>query len=83
MGSGRNSKSIKLLWLSLLPPRMMKIHPKLNALECSQHFSHYKSMGFSRRSRAANSADPGPILLNRLTPGSIKLQQYQVSTEFH
>ena len=30
---------------------------KMKALECSQDFSHYKSMGlFSRRSRAANSA---------------------------
>ena len=29
----------------LLPVRMKKIHPKMMALEWSQHFSHYKSMG--------------------------------------
>ena len=44
---------------------MMKIHPKMKALECSHRFSHYQSMGiFSRRSKAANSAVPGWILLN-------------------
>ena len=36
---------------------------KMSALECS-HFSNYKSGNFSRHSRAANSADPGPILPN-------------------
>ena len=48
MGFGRNSNSFKLLWLSLLPAQMkgymLKIHSKMKALECSQHFSHYKSM---------------------------------------
>ena len=44
MGFGRNSNSFKLLWLSLLPARMMKIHLKIKALECSQHFSPYKSI---------------------------------------
>ena len=34
----------KLLWLPLLPARMMKIHSKMRAPECSQHFFHYKSM---------------------------------------
>ena len=32
--------------------------------ECSHDFAHYKSMGFSRRSRAANSAVLGPIWPN-------------------
>ena len=37
----------------------------MKELECSQDFSHYKSMGkFSRRSRAANSAVLGPIWPN-------------------
>ena len=37
----------------------------MNALECSQHFSHYNVYGnFSRFSRATNSADTGPILPN-------------------
>ena len=38
---------------------------KMRALECSQDFSHYKSMGiFSRRSRAAYSAVHGRIWSN-------------------
>ena len=37
----------------------------MQVLECSQHFSNYKSMEiFSRRSRAANSAVLGPIWPN-------------------
>ena len=44
---------------------MKKIHSKLKAIEWSQHFSHYKSIGiFSKRSRASNSLVPGQILLN-------------------
>ena len=44
---------------------MKKIQRKMKELECSQHFSHYKSMGdFSRRSRAANSAVLGQIWPN-------------------
>ena len=31
--------------MSLLPARMKKIQFKIKALECSQDFSHYKSMG--------------------------------------
>ena len=34
---------------------MKKIHLKVKALEWSQHFSHYKSMGIFKRSGAANS----------------------------
>ena len=37
---------------------------KKKELECSQDFSHFKSMGFSRRSRATNSAVLGPIWPN-------------------
>ena len=43
--SCQNFNSSKLLWLVLLSARMKKTHPKMNALEWSQHFSHYKSMG--------------------------------------
>ena len=43
-------------FMVLLPVRMKKIHPKMKALEWSQHFSNYKSKGiYARRSRAANS----------------------------
>ena len=53
--------------MSSIPARMKKIQFKMKALECSQDFSHYKSIyngDFSRRSRAANSAVLGPIGLN-------------------
>ena len=45
MESCRNSNSSKLLWLTLLTARMKKINWKMKALDRSQHFSHYKSMG--------------------------------------
>ena len=45
MESCRLSNSSKLLWLTLLPARMKKIHWKMKALEWSKCFSHYKSMG--------------------------------------
>ena len=45
MESCRNSNPSKLLWLTLLPARKKKIHWKMNVLEWSQRFSHYKSMG--------------------------------------
>ena len=45
MESCRNSYPSELLWLTLLPASIKKIHIKLKALERSQHSSHYKSMG--------------------------------------
>ena len=42
--SGRNSCSSKLLCMSSLPARMSMIDSKMKELECSQDFSHYKSM---------------------------------------
>ena len=45
MESCRNSNPSKLSSLTLLPARMKKIHWKMQILEWSQHFSHYKSMG--------------------------------------
>ena len=51
--------------MSSLPARMRLIKSKMKELECSQDFSHYKSMGiFSRRPRAAYSAVLGPIWPN-------------------
>ena len=38
-------KPIQALCVSLLPVRMMKIKSIMTALERSQHFSQYKSMG--------------------------------------
>ena len=43
--SGRNLNSFKLSYMSLLPVRMRMIETKVKELECSQDFSHYKSMG--------------------------------------
>ena len=42
--SCRYSNPSKLLWLTLLPARMKKIHWKMKVLEWPQRFSHYKSM---------------------------------------
>ena len=45
MEFGENSNPYKLLWLTLLPARMKKIHWEMKVLEWSQRFSHFKSMG--------------------------------------
>ena len=43
--SGRNLNSSRLSCMSSLPARMKLIESKMKELECSQDFSHYKSMG--------------------------------------
>ena len=43
--SGRNLNSSKISCMSFLPARMRMIESKMKDLECSQDFSHYKSMG--------------------------------------
>ena len=43
--SGQNLNSSKLSCMSWLPARMRMIESKMKELECSQDFSHYKSMG--------------------------------------
>ena len=43
--SGRNLNSSKRSCMSSLPARMSMIDSKMKELECSQDFSHYKSMG--------------------------------------
>ena len=43
--SVRNLKSSKLSCMSSFPARMRMIESKMKELECSQDFSHYKSMG--------------------------------------
>ena len=37
--SGRISNSSEMLWMSSLPARMKKIGSKIEALECSQHYT--------------------------------------------
>ena len=43
--SGRNLNSSKLSCMSSVPARMRMIDSKIKELECSQDFSHYKSIG--------------------------------------
>ena len=43
--SGPKLNSSKLSCMSSLPARMKKIKLKMKVLDCSQDFSHYKSMG--------------------------------------
>ena len=45
MLSGRNLNSSKISCMSSLPARLRMIESKMKELECSQDFSHYKSMG--------------------------------------
>ena len=40
----QNSNSSKLSCMSSIPARMKKIQLKMKVLDCSQDFSHYKSM---------------------------------------
>ena len=58
--SGRNLNSSKLSCMSSLPVRMRMIDLKMKELECSQDFSHYKSMGIF----PVASAVLGPIWPN-------------------
>ena len=43
--SSQNWNSSKLSCMFLLPTVMKMIHTKIKELECSQDFSHYKSLG--------------------------------------
>ena len=80
--SGRNSKSSKFACMSSLPARMRMIDSKMKELECSQDFSHYKSMmifpdaqgqltpqSLVRSSRISNSSE---MLWMFLLPASMK-----------
>ena len=44
--SGQNLNSYKSLCVSLLPARIKMMQTKMKELEWSQHFSHFKYMGF-------------------------------------
>ena len=57
--SGQNLNSSKLSCMSSLPARMRMIDSKIKELECSQDFSHYKSMGIF------------PVTQGQLTPQSL------------
>ena len=82
MESCRNSTPSKLLWLTLLPARMKKIHWKMKVLEWSQRFSHYKCIGIfpnTQRQLTHKSfvgycpiLNPSEILWVSLLPARIK-----------
>ena len=78
----RNSNSSKISCMSSIPARMKTIQLKMKALECSQDFSHYKSMGIFpdaqgqltpqslvRSGRISNSSE---MLWMSLLPASMK-----------
>ena len=66
MVSGRNLNSSKLLCMSSLPARMRMIESKMKELECSQDFSHYKSMGIFPEAQG----QPTPQSLVESSPNS-------------
>ena len=59
--SGRNSNPSKILCLSFLPVRLMKIEFIVTGEKWRHHFLHYKSMGKFQRSSANNSKVNNPI----------------------
>ena len=91
MESCQNSDSSEILWLVLLSARMKKIHPKMifysnsKALEWSQHFCHYKSMGIFPDAQgqlthkslvgSCRISNPFEILWLSLLPARIKNNQ--------
>ena len=85
MESCRNSNPSKLLWLTLLPARVKKIHWKMKVLEWSQGFSHYKSMGIFPNTKGQVThksfigycpiSNPSKILWVSLLPARMKKTQ--------
>ena len=85
MESCRKSNPSKLLWLTLLPARMKKIHWKMKVLEWSQRFSHYKYMGIFPNAqgqlthksfvRYCPISNPFEMLWVSLLPARIKMNQ--------
>ena len=67
--SGQNSNSSKLSCMSFLPARMRVIKSKMKELECSQDYSHYRSMGIF------------PDAQGQLTPQS-SVRSGQISNSF-
>ena len=64
--SGQNLNTSKLSCMSSLPARMRMIDSKMKELECSQDFSHYKSMGIF------------PDAKGQLTPQSLVWPNFQL-----
>ena len=90
--SDRNLNSSKLSCMSSLPARMRMIDSKMKELECSQDFSHYKSMGIFpdaqgqltpqplvRSGRISNSSE---MLWMFLLPASMKIRSKMKALEW-
>ena len=78
---GRKSNSSEILCLSWLSASLAKIGLKMNVLALETPFTHFRSMGVFRRSRASNSegccppgrnSNPSEILWKSLLPASLK-----------
>ena len=67
--SGRNLNSSKLSCMSSLPAKMRVTESKMKELQCSQDYSHYKSMGIF------------PDAQGQLTPQSL-VRSGQISNSF-
>ena len=93
--SGRNLNSSKLSCMSSLPARMRMIDSKMKELECSQDFSHYKTMGIFpdaqgqltpqslvRSSRISNSSEMLWMFLLPASMNKIKDEGARVDTTF-
>ena len=78
--SSQNWNSSMLSCMSSLPTRMKMIHTKMKELECSQDFSHYKSMGIfpdaqgqlTPQSLVESGPNLSEILWLSLLPASMK-----------
>ena len=89
MESCPNSNPSKLLWLTLLPAIMKKIHWKMKVLEWSQRFSHYITMGIfsdaqgplTHKSMFGSCRIPNPseLLWLSLFPARIKKNQSKMN----
>ena len=69
--SGRNLNSSKLSCMSSLPARMRMIDSKMKELECSQDFSHYKSMGIFHMLKGSQLRSPWSDLIKFRTQSSL------------
>ena len=72
--SGRISISSEMLWMFLLPASMKKIRSKMKALEWSQAFSHYNSMGAIRCHGNQSSNPIWPKTYCSFSPTQVLLQ---------
>ena len=70
--------------MSSLPARMKKIKLKMKVLDCSQDFSHYKSMGIFPDAQGQLTAVHGPIWSNfELVQDFIVVQGARVFTTLY